>query len=630
VRRLSAAIAVVAAGLVVAVPASGADKARLTLAPNVAFPDRAFVLTTPQPVKLDSKDVAVRENGETIEHVAVIPVRRSGENAFATVLVLDASNSMIGAPIRSAVAAAREFATRRAKDQAIGLVTFNNDVADDLEPTTDDEKISAALAETPALAEGTRLWDGAAEAIDMLEKSKVTAGTIVLLTDGRDTESKNKADAVAARARAAGVRVYAVGLRSAQFSPQALRTLALATNGAYAEARSSSSLSGIYAALSTRLASDYLVRYRSLASPSQKVLVAMTAAGVGTARTSYTSPALQAAAPPFHRSFSDRFFASPLSALGLALLVALVIGWAARRVLRSNEATMERRVGQYVGGGESGGTEERRISAEESPSAVGQQFGALDRVLARADSWTRFKREMEIGEFPMQPVPFLLATIAATILGAVFLGTLFLPVYAFFALGVPLVARGLVKRRLRAKQDAFAEQLPDNLLVLAASLRAGHSFVGALRAVVDEADDPSQSELRRAVADEQLGVPIEEALIRVADRMANSDLEQVALVAALQRQTGGNTAAVLDTVVETLRDRFELRRTVKTLTAQGRMARWILTLLPVSVFVLVSLINKDYMKPLVTTTTGQAMLAVAIALVIIGSLTIKRIVDIEL
>ena len=160
------------------------------------------------------------------------------------------------------------------------------------------------------------------------------------------------------------------------------------------------------------------------------------------------------------------------------------------------------------------------------------------------------------------------------------LGTAFLSPYALFALVLPFVVRGSVQEAAEAPACRFAEQLPDNLLVMAASLRAGHSFVGALNAVLEEADEPARSELRRAVADEQLGVPMESALLSVAERMKNGDLEQVALVASLQRETGGNTAAVLDTVVDTVRERFELRRLVRTLTAQGRMTRWILIGLP--------------------------------------------------
>jgi tight adherence protein B len=135
--------------------------------------------------------------------------------------------------------------------------------------------------------------------------------------------------------------------------------------------------------------------------------------------------------------------------------------------------------------------------------------------------------------------------------------------------------RGVCRRSLQKVRRAFEDQLPTNLQVLASALRAGHSFVGALSVVAADASEPAKREFMRTVADEQLGVPLEDSLREVARRMANDDLEQVAIVAELQRQSGGNMAEVLDRVVDTVRSRFDLRRMVRTLTAQGRMARWI-------------------------------------------------------
>ena len=137
----------------------------------------------------------------------------------------------------------------------------------------------------------------------------------------------------------------------------------------------------------------------------------------------------------------------------------------------------------------------------------------------------------------------------------------------------------------RRRESAFSDQLPDNLDVLSSGLRSGHSFAGALAVCVDDAAEPSKGEFRRVIADEQLGVPIDEALHVTAYRMKNRDVVQIALVAKLQRDAGTNAADVLDQVSDNVRARLELRRLVTTLTAQGRMARWIVSLLPVVLFV---------------------------------------------
>jgi len=206
---------------------------------------------------------------------------------------------------------------------------------------------------------------------------------------------------------------------------------------------------------------------------------------------------------------------------------------------------------------------------------------------------------------------------------------LIVPFFVVFALGVPFIVRDLVRRKLKKVRDDFAEQLPDNLQVLASALRAGHSFVGALSVVAADAPEPARREFQRVVADDQLGVPIDVSLREAAQRMASTELEQVGLLAELQRTSGGNMAEVLESVVETIRERFDLRRLVKTLTAQGRMARWILTLLPVFLALAISLLNPSYMSPLFATTPGQVLVSLATIMVVTGSLVIKRIVNIK-
>ena len=198
-----------------------------------------------------------------------------------------------------------------------------------------------------------------------------------------------------------------------------------------------------------------------------------------------------------------------------------------------------------------------------------------------------------------------------------------------FTVIIPFAVRWWLRRALERRRRHFAEQLPDNLQVLSSALRAGHSFVGALSVVVNDAPEPAKSEFSRVVADEQLGVPIEDALRVVVERMDSRELEQVALVAALQRETGGNTAEVLDRVTDTIRERFELRRTVQTLTAQGRMSRWVLTALPIALLAVITLVNPGYINIMYSSAAGRILLVFAGISVTAGSIAIKRIVNIK-
>ncbi len=186
-----------------------------------------------------------------------------------------------------------------------------------------------------------------------------------------------------------------------------------------------------------------------------------------------------------------------------------------------------------------------------------------------------------------------------------------------------------MRRKVKALREEFADQFPGSLQVLASALRAGHSFNGALGVVVDHAREPARGELARVLQDDRLGVLPEDAIRKLARRMANRDIEQVALLAELQRTSGGNSAEILDTVVSTIRERGEIRRLVRTLTAQGRMARWILTGLPVVLTGFLWLVHPDVMANFFTSSGGQIALLVATLMVAAGSVLIQQIVDID-
>jgi tight adherence protein B len=272
----------------------------------------------------------------------------------------------------------------------------------------------------------------------------------------------------------------------------------------------------------------------------------------------------------------------------------------------------------------------QRPSRDGHSNVAERGFAGTERGLEHTRWWTRFKELVELAEINLPPVQIVLWTVVGTI----FVGWLMTqltdaPYLAVAGLVVPFLVYELISKRVKRKRRLFADQLPDNLQVVASALRAGHSLVGAMSVVVEDAPEPTRSEFRRVIGDEQLGIPLEDALEVVVERMKSRELAQVALVAALQRRTGGNSAEVLDRVVELIRERAELRRLVRTLTAQGRLSRWILTGLPLVLLVVILLIAPGYMTPLFESPGGRVLLVVAGVMVIVGSLAIRRIVDIK-
>jgi tight adherence protein B len=278
------------------------------------------------------------------------------------------------------------------------------------------------------------------------------------------------------------------------------------------------------------------------------------------------------------------------------------------------------------------GAEERgtRTQEERVAQSLLARMRAASGSLGTSDWSERLRASLELADVQLEPIQLVAFTLLGTILVMVVFGALLGAPGVLVGLATPLVVRAWVRRRVARKRTLFAEQLPDNLDVLASALRAGHSLVSALSVVANDAVEPAKSEFQRVIAEEQFGANLEDAFQIVVERMDNDDLDQVALVARLQREVGSNSAEVLDRVVETVRARMELRRLIQTLTAQGRFSRWVLTALPVGLALILTIMGHDYMHPLLSTGVGRLMLLGSALMVALGSWLIGRIVDIKI
>jgi tight adherence protein B len=618
VRRLSGALTLgLAFAALLAGPGHAADGPKLTPIGKLSFPERGYLVDFPGKVAVAAHDVRVWENGRRIQHPSFVPARTSTQR-FGIVLVIDASNSMRGPALRDAFGAARAFVLELGPGERIGLVTFNSRSRVVVAPEQERAAMTRALSRVPATSGGTRINDAVGRAIDLLRAQGVASGSVVLLSDGADTGSKTRIPELAARAREAHVRIFTIGLHSHSFESGSLRRLAEASRGAYSPATSSRQLQAIYRRIGSQLAGEYVLRYRSPARTGELVKLFLEVNGQGSSLVSYAAPRPADGVRP---SLLNRFWSSSWSFAVVALVAASLLFGALLGLLRGGRSSLRERIAHFV-------TPDGTAQEGERRTVVSALVARTERSLERTRWWERFREELEIAEITVSPALIVLGSIGGTLVAALVLA-LVTPVFSVFAFAVPLGVRRVCRRRLCKVRDEFGEQLPETLQVLASALRAGHSFVGGLSVVVAASEGPMLREFRRVVADEQLGIPLEDSLRQVARRMDNADLEQIALVAELQRRTGGNMAEVLDRVVETVRGRFDLRRLVRTLTAQGRMARWIMTALPVILFAAVSVLNPGYEATLYESTGGQIALAVAALMVVAGSLAIKKIVEIK-
>jgi tight adherence protein B len=316
------------------------------------------------------------------------------------------------------------------------------------------------------------------------------------------------------------------------------------------------------------------------------------------------------------------FWATSLGMFTIAMLCALLVGLGVATLLRRQSSRLDvyRRLDSYSSAGPAEGVALALDEEQDAPS-----------LLTRRRWWNQLAELAEVGRVKHSPMSLVKrAGLTAVVLGVVLAEVSGAPVLGVVpVILAPFVLKTWVGRAARLQRVAFADQLPVHLQDLAGSIRSGRSLVGGLGAVAETTTEPMAGELDRALTDERLGLPLEQALEAIGQRMHSKDMGQVALIAALNRSSGANVAESLDRVADSARERADLMREMKALTGQARMSSWVLTGLPVVMLVGLSLIAPSYSHPLFHTTLGGILLGVASCMVFGGWRVMKRIVTLE-
>jgi tight adherence protein B len=621
VARTLALAAVAIAASLAALPASAAtgDTVQIIEAGTALFPDRRYVATPTPPRELSTENVTVTENGKPVQNLSVLSASAQG---IGTVLMIDSSNSMKES-IGAAMVAARTFAARN--PGPLSVLFFNAKPTVALPLTTDRAQVTKVLAKPPRLAEGTHIYDALAAAVAQVRGSALGAARIVLLSDGDDVGSTTSLDSALEQLGQQGVRVFTVGIESDDFAPADLERIADATGGTYGAATSPEALTRLYDELGFRLSNEYLLSYRSTAPPDTGIEVNVVLKGAEPVSFSYTSPSTGTAAP-YKPELRDRLLQSWVL---LPLLVALMLAlgtFTVRAVwsLRSNKALVAR-LGEFV-----------TLPAEEQAAARRKEVDLLLSVVGNQKqkrSWRwldGFGEDVDVAQIERDPGKMIWTSVFAGLGLALVASVLVSPFWIVLVIVPPILLNIYVRAMAARVRNEFGEQLPENLDVLASALRAGHSLAGAMGVVADEAPEPSKREFARVVTDEQLGIPLDEALEVCAKRMQSGDMDQVAVLALVQREAGGNTAEVLDQVTKNIRARMDIRRLVKVLTTQGKFSSWVVAGVPLGVVAFLLMFSPQFLKPLFEQFIGQVFAITAAVLMLIGFWVIRQIVKIEL
>lgn len=255
----------------------------------------------------------------------------------------------------------------------------------------------------------------------------------------------------------------------------------------------------------------------------------------------------------------------------------------------------------------------------------------INRVLSGIDWVGRLQTVLERAGVTMKPAAFLLVIVvsgmAGTFLGGRMNSSLFAVMLTIAGWGAPLY---WLKRKQRKRILAFEQQLPDAIDMLVSAMKAGYSFQAATQFIGDEVSAPLGPEFARFYDEQRLGVDVRTALLSLQDRLDSLDLKMFVTAVVIQRETGGNLGEVLSSIAEVIRQRIAMKGQIQALVAEPKMSARFLAILPIVVFLLLSVGNPNFLKPLLETGVGRMMLLSSGLMVLMGYAVMMKIADVDI
>ena len=613
------------------------------------------------PAVVDQKSLVLTVDGK--DYPATAQSASSVERS--TILLIDRSGSMRDSGMAMVRSSVQQFLQTVPKDIKVGVVSFADQPNLDVPPTTDHGAVQTAVDGLVSSGD-TALYDGLSLAIDTLG----TAGdrTILLLSDGKDTVSKLKAQPAEQKLKASGVHIQVIAFRTTFTDNLALSLLAAAGQGTVTESGNSAKVGDAFASAAKALASQVSwsaapknvygrqdVKLRGKANGNAFTALATLDFGAAPASPSSTAtaappPGAAVSIPPggavgrpadtsLIGTLSARTFlglplpvaiAALLIFVGLLLLVSALMSPAFKSKRRERIESIEQYVAQ---------TSRRAVETVRTTDVSGiaaQLVRIGDRVVEGRESTPKTVLLLQRADLPWRAGEWAVLRVISLVVG-ILLGILLLHgdglltllgVLLGIVVGIvvpPVVLRFLAGRRAQK----FERQLPDVLTLVASSLSTGFSLPQALDAVAHDVAEPAAKEFSRAMAETRIGSDIEESLERMADRMDSKNMRWAAMAIQIQRKVGGNLAETLRTTAATLREREALFRHVRALSAEGRLSAVILIALPIVIFLWMLYVNGEYVSLLWKNLLGILMSFVALILLFIGVIWMRKVVEVE-
>ena len=590
-----------------------------------------------KPEALSAEAFSVHESGEDVGPVEIDSLLDNGTDSVAVILALDTSSSMEGEPleeIRSAAALAVESLI--AEGVLVGLVEFETDTTLHSGPTQDVATLQSVIEGLEASGR-TALYDGVMRAMAAFDDPDAQ-GNILVFADGEDNQSERTAEEVIAAASEQDIPITVIGFDTDLLDIDVLRPLAEETGGRLITTTETELIGEVFAEAATDVASQYVLTYRSaVVEPTTLDIDVSVDVDAVTASTSFSAPnrrdvsavgqppvTTRPAQPPGLFASQSALYGGVIAAFA-ALLLLFGLMFAGQRT--TADRVLAGQLERYIERGDRRAGRSGLVATHFRERAM--EF--LESTPKPEGFDERLSLRLEQAAWPLRNGEFILMSVGLALIVGTLVGVLANPLGGvLLAVVAGATPWAILEIRRSRRQDAFLRNLPDTLQLMAGSLRAGYGVLQALDGVAKEATGPAADEFQRVITEARLGMPVEEALEAMAERIDSDDFRWVVLAINIQREVGGNLAELLDSVAETLREREMLRRQIKVLSAEGRLSAVILVALPFVLVLYLILVRPEYIATLVTSGLfGWTMVVGAGVLMVIGIIWIRKMIQIE-
>lgn len=596
------------------------------------------------PEALDPALLQITAEGQPVENLTVEPLG-SSTVPVGVILAIDTSGSMEGAPIAAAKAAARSFVEAKRPEDFVAVLTFDDQVRV-LQGFTNNTETLLARIDAIEAAGATLLNDAVLRSLEMFAHPSAAnlQPNLILLADGADNGSSASEAEVLAAIGESDVRIFGIALEAPDFDPEAVRRIAeTSSGGMFLQAPSPNELTALYGQIQQEINNVLVARFNVPHSAPGELafgatygdLSAEATAQVSGFVTTTTAPAVTTTVSfPEAQTFvvESQLPVSPgtlmlIAALATGAALALFVWILFGRQEEEGGGAFAKRLAAY---GRRGPQQEEKKTLLDRLPLLRKFSQRAEEEVKRRGLLSGVNSALEQANIPLSPGEAILAAVGVAFLLGVF-GWLFSgPVggLVVFVLVILLVF-GFINWAGSREKRKFEQQLPDTLVLLATSLRAGYSLLQAVEAVASEAPNPTAREFGRAIAEARLGRSVPEALQGITERTQSKDFEWAVMAIEIQREVGGNLAEVLQTVADTMLARNRLRGEIKALTAEGRISAFVLGALPFAMAGFLWVSNRDYLMPLLQETFGRIAIGVGIVLMIGGIIWLRKIIDID-